>query len=73
MSERQGVVKFFIRPRNYGFISRDGLPDLFFHYRDWLGSGEPLQGAPVTFTEIVSPSGKPAAQAVRPIDVARAA
>lgn len=54
MSEKLiGTVKWFNESKGYGFISRDGAPDLFVHFSNITGSGfRTLQeGQKVKFTE----------------------
>ena len=35
----RGKVKWFNNAKGFGFIERDGLPDIFVHYRSILGEG----------------------------------
>ncbi|MDX1605511.1 MAG: cold-shock protein [Candidatus Competibacterales bacterium] len=40
MSDRQtGTVKWFNESKGYGFISREGGPDVFVHFRAIKGTG----------------------------------
>lgn len=54
MSEKlNGTVKWFNDSKGYGFISREGGPDLFVHFSNITGSGFKTlkEGQSVTFTE----------------------
>lgn len=54
MSEKlNGTVKWFNDSKGYGFISREGGPDLFVHFSNITGSGFKTlkEGQNVTFTE----------------------
>ena len=46
-----GIVKWFNGQRGYGFIQRDGEPDIFIHYRDIAMDGYKIltEGDKVTF------------------------
>ena len=48
-----GTVKWFNESKGYGFIKREGGPDLFVHFSNVVGTGfRSLQeGQEVTFTE----------------------
>lgn len=40
MAERQiGIVKWFNSSKGYGFIQREGGPDVFVHFREISGEG----------------------------------
>ncbi|MFO1370123.1 MAG: cold-shock protein [Marinagarivorans sp.] len=54
MSEKiKGTVKWFNESKGYGFISREGGPDLFVHFSSIQGAGFKTlkEGQKVTFTE----------------------
>ncbi|NRA41254.1 MAG: cold-shock protein [Pseudomonadales bacterium] len=54
MSEKAtGTVKWFNESKGFGFISREGGPDLFVHFSNISGNGfKTLQeGQAVSFTE----------------------
>ena len=39
MSREQGTVKWFSKEKGYGFITREGAPDVFVHHTAIQGSG----------------------------------
>ncbi len=69
MSERvQGTVKWFNGSKGYGFISREGGPDVFVHFSAIVGDGfrNLEEGQHVEFTVEKGPKGLQAAN-VKPI------
>ncbi len=68
MSERvTGTVKWFNSEKGYGFIAREGGPDVFVHYSAISGSGfrNLTEGEEVEFTVESSPKGPQAADVVK--------
>ncbi len=68
MSERvTGYVKWFNASKGYGFIAREGEPDVFVHYSAIVGSGYKSldEGELVEFTTVKGPKGLQAADVVR--------
>jgi CspA family cold shock protein len=68
MSERlSGTVKWFNESKGFGFISREGGPDLFVHFSSIQGDGfrTLTEGQAVTFTEGQGQKG-PQAENVQP-------
>ncbi len=68
MSEKLiGTVKWFNESKGYGFITREGGPDLFVHFSNIVGDGfRTLQeGQQVSFTEGQGQKG-PQAENVEP-------
>lgn len=70
MSEQlvTGVVKWFNDAKGYGFIEREGGPDVFVHFRAINGTGRRtlLEGQSVTF-EVVQGQKGPQAENVTAI------
>ena len=68
MSERVvGRVKWFNATKGYGFIEREGEPDVFVHYTAIVGSGYRTldEGELVEFTIVQGQKGLQAADVVR--------
>ena len=58
-----GKVKWFNNSKGYGFIGRDGGPDVFIHYSAILGEGYRTlaEGDLVKFEIVQGPKGPQAA------------
>ena len=67
MSRTQGTVKWFSKDKGYGFIQREGAPDVFVHHSAISGSGfRTLQeGERVEFEVVEDPRGLKAQNVVR--------
>ncbi|MDA5109542.1 MULTISPECIES: cold-shock protein [Brevibacillus] len=63
----QGKVKWFSKEKGYGFIEREGGPDVFVHYSAITGTGyrNLEEGEPVTFDIVNGQRGLQAANVVR--------
>lgn len=63
-----GTVKWFNDEKGYGFISREGGPDVFVHFRAINGTGRRTlkDGQKVTFQVTQGPKG-PQAENVTPL------
>ena len=69
MARMQGTVKWFNDAKGFGFISREGGPDVFVHYSGIEGAGfkSLAEGDQVEF-EIVQGDKGPQAAAVRKLE-----
>ncbi|MEQ1737513.1 MAG: DUF1294 domain-containing protein, partial [Rhodoglobus sp.] len=64
-----GVVKAWNPDRGFGFVTRDGAPDLFLHIKAFpRGASDPSIGDEVTFEVEVQPDGKERAAQARLAD-----
>jgi CspA family cold shock protein len=65
----QGKIKWFNADKGYGFIEREGGPDLFVHFSEIQGEGFKTldEGQVVEFTEATGQNGKQQATQVRAI------
>lgn len=63
----RGTVKWFNNAKGYGFIEREGGPDVFVHYSAVEASGYKTlnEGDVVEFAVVAGSKGKPQADAVR--------
>jgi CspA family cold shock protein len=63
----QGKVKWFSKEKGYGFIEREGGPDVFVHYSAISGTGyrNLEEGELVTFDIVNGQRGLQAANVVR--------
>ena len=62
-----GTVKWFSSEKGYGFISQEGGPDVFVHYKAIQGQGYRTleENEPVEFDVQESPKGLQAVNVVR--------
>ncbi len=67
MSRTQGTVKWFSEEKGYGFIQREGGPDVFVHHTAIQGTGfrKLKEGERVEFDIVEDPKGLKAQNVVR--------
>lgn len=65
MAQYQGTVRWFNNAKGYGFLGRDGGPDVFCHYSSIQADGYKSlkEGEPVEFDVVQGDKG-PQAEAV---------
>ena len=63
----EGTVKWFKDSKGFGFISREGGPDVFVHHSEIQGNGFKTlsEGDRVRFEVVDSPKGPRAAKVTR--------
>jgi CspA family cold shock protein len=63
----EGTVKWFNNTKGYGFIGRDGGPDVFVHYTAIVAEGYKSlnEGDAVEFEIVQGPKGPQAANVTR--------
>ncbi len=69
MAQYAGTVRWFNNAKGYGFLGRDGGPDVFVHFSSIQSSGYKSlkEGQPVEFDVIQGDKG-PQADQVKPIE-----
>jgi len=69
MAQYEGKVAWFNNAKGYGFLSREGGPDIFCHYSaiQFEGYKTLKDEMDVEFDIATGPGGKPQAVNVRPI------
>lgn len=67
MSEYKGVVRWFNNAKGYGFLGRDGAPDVFVHYSSINSTGyrSLKEGEQVEYNVIQGEKGPQADQVCR--------
>ena len=63
----EGMVKWFDNKKGYGFIGRDGGPDVFVHYTAIVGEGYKTlnEGDTVEFAIVQGPKGQQADNVIK--------
>lgn len=66
MAQFRGVVRWFNNAKGYGFLGRDGGPDVFVHYSAIQKDGYKTlkEGDPVEYNVISGAQGRPQADHV---------
>ncbi len=64
MAQFKGTVKWFNNAKGYGFLGRDGGPDVFVHYSAIQATGYKAlaEGEPVEFDVVQGEKGPQAAE-----------
>lgn len=67
MARTNGTVKWFSQEKGYGFLQREGGPDVFVHYSAIQGNGFKIlyEGEEVEFDIVEEAKGPKAANVVR--------
>jgi CspA family cold shock protein len=67
MARTNGTVKWFSQEKGYGFLQREGGPDVFVHYSAISGNGFKIlyEGEEVEFDIVEEAKGPKAANVVR--------
>jgi cold shock CspA family protein len=48
---KSGKVKSWLSHRDFGFLTTDDRPEIFFHRSEWVETDEPRRGDKVSFLE----------------------
>jgi CspA family cold shock protein len=67
MARTNGTVKWFSQEKGYGFLQREGGPDVFVHYSAIQGNGFKVlyEGEEVEYDILDEPKGPKAANVMR--------